>query len=89
MPNLFTLVSDLFFRPIRFFENLNFYFMKTANIPVYGNIAMYITYCAVCLYMDFTLRCLEYICSVSSPLRRHGLLMVKTQTNELSLLGSM
>ena len=28
------LVSDLFFRPIRFLEN--FYFMKTANIPVYG-----------------------------------------------------
>jgi len=22
-----------------FFENLNFYFMKTANIPVYGNVA--------------------------------------------------
>jgi len=32
--------------------------MKTANIPVYVNIAL------------SALRCLEYICSVSSPLRR-------------------
>ena len=32
-----------------FFENLNFYFMKTANIPVYGNIAVYIKQCTVCL----------------------------------------
>jgi len=47
--------------------------MMTANIPVYGNIAVYINYCTVCLKVDYTLRCLEYICSVSSPLRRHGL----------------
>ena len=34
------LVSNLFFRQIRKpFEN-NFYFMKTAKIPVYGNIAL-------------------------------------------------
>jgi len=41
--------------------------MKTANISVYENIALsdYKT--------DYTLRCLEYICSVSSPLRRHGM----------------
>jgi len=39
---------------------------------VYGNIAVYIKYCAVCLKTDYTLRCLEYTCSVSSPLRRHG-----------------
>jgi len=45
--------------------------MKTAN--VFGNIAVYIKYCVVCLKIDYTLRCLEYICSVSSPLRRHGL----------------
>jgi len=43
--------------------------MKTANISVYENIALsdYKT--------DYTLRCLEYICSVSSPLRRHRLLL--------------
>ena len=35
---------------------LKFYFMKTATIPVYGNIAVYITYCAVCLKMYYTLR---------------------------------
>jgi len=48
--------------------------MKTANnIPVYGNIAVYIKYCPVCLKIDYTLRCLEYIYSVSSRLRHHGL----------------
>ena len=47
--------------------------MTTANLPVYGNITMYVHYCAVCLKIDYTLRCLEYMCSVSSPLRRHGL----------------
>jgi len=40
--------------------------MKTANIPVYGNIAMYV------YIIDYTLICYEYICSVSSPLRHHG-----------------
>ena len=44
--------------------------MKTADIPVYGNIVVYIQYCAVCLKIDYTLQCLEYIGSVSSPLRR-------------------
>jgi len=43
--------------------------MKTAKIPVYGNIALSVYKIE---YM-YTLRCLEYICSVSSPLRRHGL----------------
>jgi len=28
-------------------KNLNFYYMNTANIPVYGYIAVYIKYCAV------------------------------------------
>jgi len=53
------LVSNLFFSPNQIsllFENLNFHFIKTANIPVYGNIAMYITYSDVCLKID-TLRC--------------------------------
>jgi len=45
--------------------------MKTANIPVYGNIALYIKYWPVCLNIDYTLRCLEYICSVS-PLAHYG-----------------
>jgi len=31
---------------------------------------------SLCIY--YTLRCLEYIFSVSSPLRRNGLLIVKT-----------
>jgi len=30
--------------------------MKTAFIPVYGNIEMYINYCTVCLKIDYTLR---------------------------------
>jgi len=73
-------VADLYFRPKHHisFENLNFYFMKTANIPVYGNIAVYIKYCAVCLNIEYTLRCLEYICSAP-----FGLLIVKTLTNVL------
>jgi len=49
--------------------------MKTANIPVYGNIAVYRKYCVVCPNKDYTLRCLEYMCSVSSPLRRHEVLL--------------
>ena len=53
-----------------FLETLNFYFMKTANIPVYGNVAVY---ALVCLKIDCTLRCLEYICSVSSRLSYHRL----------------
>jgi len=47
--------------------------MKIGIITVYGNIAVYIKYCAVCLKIDYTLRCLEYICSVPLPLRRHRL----------------
>jgi len=63
------LVSYLFFRQVKFEnDNLNFYFMKTANIPLYGNIAVYIKYYAVCLKIDYTLRCFEYICSVYSLL---------------------
>jgi len=57
--------------------------MKTANIPVYGNIAVHIRYCAVCLQIEYTLTCLEYICSVSSPFRRHGLLIVERLTTVL------
>ena len=49
---------------------MNFYFKKTANITVYGIIAVYIKYCAVCLKIDYTLRWFEYICSVSSPFKR-------------------
>jgi len=55
------------------FENLNFFFMKTANIPVYGTIAVYETIAMYVYKKEYTVRCLEYICSVSSPLRRHGL----------------
>jgi len=41
--------------------------MKTASIPVYGTIAVYIKYWALCLEIDYTLRCFEYICLVYSP----------------------
>mgnify|MGYP006890296300 CR=1 FL=1 len=35
--DIYDLVSDLFFaQSVVFFEKLNFYFMKTANISVYG-----------------------------------------------------
>ena len=37
--------------------------MKTAIISVYGNIARSV------LKIEFTPRCVEYICSVSSPLK--------------------
>jgi len=49
--------------------------MKTVNVLVYGNIAVYIKYWADCLKKEYRLRCLDYTCSVSSPLRRHRLLM--------------
>jgi len=39
---------------------------------MYGTIAVYIKYCPVCLKIDYTLICLEYICSVSSPSRWHN-----------------
>jgi len=61
------LVSNLFFGPIRYsfslipFGKLNLYFMKTANKPLYRNIAVHIKYCAVCLKINYTLRCLEYM----------------------------
>ena len=45
--------------------------MKTANIQLFGNIPVYIKYCTVCFKIDYTLRCVEYICSLSPPLRRH------------------
>ena len=57
---------------LEFFENLDFYFMKTANIPVYGKIAVYGNIAMFVYKINITLRCLEYICSVSSPLRHHG-----------------
>jgi len=41
--------------------------MKTAKIPMYGNIALFV------YKIDYTLICLEYICLVSSPLRHHRL----------------
>jgi len=56
-----------------FLETLNFYFMKTANIPVYGNVAVY---ALVCLKIDCTLRCSRCF----TPL---CLLIVKTLTNVL------
>ena len=41
-------------------------------------------YCGVCPNSDYTLRCLEYTCSVSPQLRRCGLFnIVKKLTNVL------
>jgi len=57
--------------------------MNTANIPVYGIIGVYINIVLSVYTIDYTLRCLEYICSVSSSLRRLILLIVKTLTNVL------
>jgi len=45
---------------------------------MYGKNTVYIKYCDVCLNIDYILRCLEYMCSVSSPF---GYLIVKTLTN--------
>ena len=49
--------------------------MKRANIPVYGNSAVYIHDCTVCITKNYALRSLEYIGSVSSPLRCHADMM--------------
>ena len=58
MPN--GLIKFIFTQCLTYFfaqsENLIFYFMETTNIPVYGNIAVYIKYCAVGLKIDYTLR---------------------------------
>ena len=57
-------LSNRFFSPFRYLsENLNFYIMKTANITVWK-------FCGVCIKLDYTLRCLEYICLESLRLRR-------------------
>jgi len=68
---------------------MNFYFMDTSKIPLYGNIAVcgkIAVYGNIAVYgksavyrkialsvfkIDYTLRYLDYICSVSSPLRRY------------------
>ena len=57
--------------------------MKTVNIPMYVNTAVYIKHWAVCQKIDYTLRCLEYICLVTFALAPVGLLIVKTLTNVL------
>jgi len=43
--------------------------MKSVKIAVYVNIALSI------YKIDYTLKYLEYMCSVTSPLRRHRLLL--------------
>ena len=42
------------------------------HIEVYGNVAVYGSMALSVHKIDYTLRCFEYICSVSSQLRRHG-----------------
>ena len=70
-----TIVSNLLFRPIiRILWKIEFLFHEDSQY--YGGwkyCVVYLKYCAVCLKIEYSLRCLEYICSVSSPLRRHGL----------------
>ena len=63
--------------------------MKTANISVYGNIAMLKKIALVCLKIDYTIRCLDYICSVSSPVRHQEFLIVKTPTNVLRRISCL
>jgi len=57
--------------------------MKTAKIPMYGNIEVYRHIALYVFKIVYTLRCLEHMCSVFSPLRRHGLLIMNILTNVL------
>ena len=52
--------------------NQNFYFMKTGKISVYENIAVYGTITLSIYKIHYKRRCFEYLCSISSPLIRHG-----------------
>ena len=54
--------------------------MKTASIAVYGHISLSV------YNINYTLRCLECMCYVSSTLRRHWLLIVTSLTNVLYYL---
>ena len=88
-------VSWPFFSPNQIavlFENLNFYFMKTANILVYGNIEVYSRYYAVLsknrlytkilrihLFNIFTIKTSRALAALM-PI---GLFIVKTLTNVL------
>ena len=47
--------------------------MKAANIPMYGNIAVYENIALSVYQIDYTLRCLENICQLSSPVSHHEL----------------
>ena len=67
--------------------------MKTANIQVYGNIVLYIDIALSAYKTDYALRCLECMCTVSSPFKDAtgsgwarsliGLLIVKKLINVL------
>ena len=46
---------------------------------MYGNFAVYGSIALSVYKIDYTLRCLEYICSVSSPLRHCGLGLLHTR----------
>ena len=81
------LVSDLFSRPIK-----SPYLKKKILFHDDNQYTGVCKYWTVGLKIDYTLRCLEYICSISAPLRRQGyiaalapidLLIVKTLTNVL------
>ena len=71
-PNL---VSNLFFvqSDSRFFSKFKFLFHKDSQYTSVWKYCNVRKYCGVCLKIDYTLRCLEYICSVSLPLSRHRL----------------
>jgi len=83
------LVSNLFVRPIAVFvEILNFYFMKTDNIPVYGNIALYWDLSTKKIIHKIHLFFLFSICTIKTSralaaLALFGLLIVKKLTNVL------
>ena len=57
----------------RIFFKIEFLFHEDSQYTDVWKYCGVYKYCAVCLNIDYTLICLEYICSVSSPLKRHGL----------------
>ena len=69
-------VSNRFFHPIRLPYYLKIWISISWRQTING--CMEILRCISditlsCLKKDYTLRCLEYICSISSPLKHHGL----------------
>ena len=68
------------------FWKFEFLFQEDSQDTGVWHIAVY-GYFALSVYkIEYTLRCLEYICSVFSPLRRHGVLIAKPLPHVLQQL---